>query len=54
MDLTSQEKKLIVSLIKKHLDEVKKNEELPKDYVAELGIELKYDEFLSNIIKKLN
>jgi hypothetical protein len=54
MELTSKEKKLIVVLLKKNLDEVKKNEKLPNEYFADLGTEIKYDQFLTNIIKKLS
>jgi hypothetical protein len=54
MELTSEEKKLIVSMLQRHLSEVKAAESLPKDYVAELGIEINYDVFVTNIIKKLS
>lgn len=53
MNLTNDEKKLIISILKTHLDQVKKNEKLPSDYAVELAIEAKYEDFLDNIIKKL-
>ena len=54
MDLTKQEKEVIVSILKKQLELVEQNEGLPEDYVAWEAAEIKYSEFLENLIKKLS
>jgi hypothetical protein len=53
MNLTSDEKKLIVSILDTHLSEVQKNEELADQQAAMLGAEVNYEKFLKDIIRKI-
>jgi len=53
MDLTSQEKEVIVSILKKHIAEVENTEHMANQMAAEFAGEVKYDEFLKGIITKM-
>lgn len=53
-ELTKNEKELIVSILEKHLEEVKKTEKLVNQDLLEFAAEVEYDKFLETIIKKLS
>ncbi len=52
MRLNKKEKKVLVFLLKNHLKDVKKGIKLPNS-VGLLAAEVKYKDFVENIIKKL-
>ena len=54
MELTADEKKVIVSILKKNLEEVTENEERGTPYLLEFSKEVNYSDFLSDLIKKLS
>ncbi|MBI4154526.1 hypothetical protein HY498_00365 [Candidatus Woesearchaeota archaeon] len=51
-ELKKEEKELIRKVLKKHLEEIHRNEKLTED-LRLLAAEVKYDDFVENIIKKL-
>lgn len=53
MSLTKEEKEIIVQILKLHKKEVQDTEKIPSSQVQFLAGERKYEEVLSNIIKKL-
>lgn len=53
MTLSAMEKKLIRRVLERHLEEVRKNEQLLNQEIALLGAEVQYEEFVEGIIKKL-
>tara|TARA_Y100000310_G_scaffold293782_1_gene323630 strand:+ start:2066 stop:2230 length:165 start_codon:yes stop_codon:yes gene_type:complete len=54
MELTNEEKQLILGILKQHLEEVDNNEKLPDQSLAMLSAEVKYSDFIQNIINKLS
>ncbi len=52
--LDKTEKELIIHLLNKHLEEVKKNEKMMYQPAILLAAEVKYENFVENIKKKLN
>ncbi len=50
--LTNEEKSLIKSILKKHLEEVKTMEKMPQEFQM-FAAEIQYDAFIEGIIKKL-
>jgi len=54
MELTLDEKKVLKQLVDEHLEEVKKNEQLANTPPAFLAGEVKYEEFLTHLKKKLH
>lgn len=53
MEFTKDEKEVLKNLINKQLKEIEQAEALPDQSFDSLGTEIKYDIFLSNILKKL-
>ena len=53
MEFTKEEKEVLKYVIKQHLEEVKKNEQMLNQPPILLAAEVRYDEFLSNLLKKL-
>ena len=53
MDLTKDEKKLIVDLLDIHLKELKDLEKLPGQEAKSIGAEVKYEDMIKGIMKKL-
>ena len=53
MTLTKDEKGLIKQVLKQHLKEVRKNENLRYQGIGMLGLEVKYEDFVEGIIKKM-
>ncbi|MFC1752384.1 hypothetical protein ACFL96_03205 [Thermoproteota archaeon] len=53
MNLTSDEKKVIKVALKRHLEEVQKHEGDVGQDIRELAIEANYEDFVKDIIKKL-
>jgi len=53
MNLTEDEKKVIRLVLKKHLEEVKQTEGDTNQDLVSLAKEVKYEDFVKNIIKKL-
>ena len=51
--LSIKGKKQLVKLLREHLKEVKENERLPDQNLVDLIEEKKYEEFLKDLIKKL-
>lgn len=52
MRLNKKEKDMLIFLLKNHLKEVKKGIKIPNP-VGLLAVEVKYKDFIENIIKKL-
>lgn len=50
--LTKKEKEVLKSLVKYHLNEVKKDS-APEELIAMLGAETKYENVLKELLKKL-
>jgi hypothetical protein len=53
MILDKNEKALLASLLKEHIDEVKSTVRIPNQDLLELAGEIKYEEFLEGILRKL-
>ncbi len=53
MELSEDEKKIIVVALKKHLEEVEKTEKFPNQDFRMFAGEIKYVDFVNNLIKKL-
>lgn len=53
MDLTEDEKKVLIYILDVHIKEVEKNEALVDTPPVLLSAELKYDNFLNELRKKL-
>ena len=53
MSFTKDEKKVLKYILDEHIKEVEKNEALVNSPPILLAAELKYDEFLKNLRKKL-
>ncbi len=53
MSLTNDEKKVIINVLEKHLEEVKETEKLQNMDISFLAAEVKYEDFIKGIIKKL-
>ena len=53
MELTKIEKELFLQLINEHLAEVRKNEKLQNEPPVLLGAEMRYEDFLVGLVKKL-
>jgi len=54
MEFTKEEREVLKNLIKKQLAELKQNESMLDQSPAILGSEIKYDKFLTKLLKKLN
>jgi len=54
IELKKEEKELVRKVLKRHLDEIHRNEKLLDQDLKILAAELKYDNFVENIIKKLS
>lgn len=50
---TKDEKKVLSQLVKERIESLEKQEQLPTDLVANLAMDIKYEDFLKNILKKL-
>jgi phage regulator Rha-like protein len=50
---TKDEKKVLSQLVKERIESLEKQEQLPTDLVANLAMDVKYEDFLKNILKKL-
>lgn len=53
MELTSEEKRYLIDMIDKHLNEVKETEKLPNQSAGFLGAEVNYEDFVEKLKKKL-
>jgi|TARA_Y100000310_G_C20556828_1_gene750998 hypothetical protein len=53
MSLTPKERKALVNLLEEHIKQVKKQEKVPSQQIALLSAEVKYEEFLEGIKKKI-
>ncbi len=53
MELSKDEKKVIVIALKQHLEEVKNAETFSNQDIKWFAGEKRYDDFVNNIIKKL-
>lgn len=51
--LTKNEKDLIITLLRQHLDEVRNAEKMPNQQLIDFAAEVEYDRFLENIIQKI-
>tara|TARA_Y100000031_G_C8124745_1_gene339936 strand:+ start:198 stop:362 length:165 start_codon:yes stop_codon:yes gene_type:complete len=51
--MNPNEKKLLLYLLEEHIDQVKKQEKTPSQQLMLLSAELKYEEFLEGIVKKV-
>ncbi|MBD3312904.1 hypothetical protein GF345_00520 [Candidatus Woesearchaeota archaeon] len=54
MNLTDDEKKAIKIALEKHLEEVKEHEDNINQSIQHLAAEVKYEDFIKKIIKKLS
>lgn len=54
MSLTKDEKKTVVGILSKHIEEIEKNEKNPLQQAGQFGTELNYAEYLRKIVKKLS
>ncbi|MFP4111497.1 MAG: hypothetical protein ACLFUO_00715 [Candidatus Woesearchaeota archaeon] len=53
-ELTKNEKELIVSILNKHLEEIRENENLLNQNLEQFAAEVKYENFVEKIINKLS
>jgi|TARA_B100001971_G_C18043450_1_gene458909 hypothetical protein len=53
MSFTALEKKVLVQLLKEHIAQVKKQEHVPSQQIALLSAEVKYEQVLKDIMKKV-
>ena len=51
--LTKDEKDYIINILEKQLKKVKEYESIPDDYFTDFAVEVKIDQFLTNLIKKI-
>ena len=50
---TEDEKKVLIQLVEERIEKLDKLENLPTDLVANIAMDIKYEDFLKNIMKKL-
>ncbi|MBS3145509.1 hypothetical protein J4414_01785 [Candidatus Woesearchaeota archaeon] len=53
MNLTDKEKEAVRLILEQHLEEIKSNEKILNQNVQLLAMEVKYEDMLKDIIKKL-
>lgn len=53
MGLTDAERKLVSEILKLHLDSIRKGEKIPGQLPVEIAGEMRYEDFLEDILEKL-